>query len=270
METQKCPFCGAEILSAAKKCKYCGKWMEEKDNTPKPQNKDFTKSIVESAPVSVSKQTVKTNKKLWLWIISGIVCICLICGLFLLIKSKQQQLHIVGTMQFNSDYSYYVGIGTTNINDLFEGEEGSGDCPPGYQIIVCKSGSKSLEPKSILKSSQLDGPIINAYPSSKYPTVVYFGGIKCAEGDFSYFYGKVDIKTLKYDTFEGDIFGIIEYGTYKDCYLTQRGDLIRIYPQSPVGEAYDPVYTFPKNHFGNAELWDPNVRKSIIRWLENQ
>ena len=27
METKSCPFCGEEIVSAAKKCKHCGEWL---------------------------------------------------------------------------------------------------------------------------------------------------------------------------------------------------------------------------------------------------
>lgn len=30
METKKCSYCGGEILAAAKKCKHCGKWLNDK------------------------------------------------------------------------------------------------------------------------------------------------------------------------------------------------------------------------------------------------
>ncbi len=28
-ETKQCPYCGGEILAVAKKCKHCGKWLEQ-------------------------------------------------------------------------------------------------------------------------------------------------------------------------------------------------------------------------------------------------
>jgi hypothetical protein len=33
-EVIECPYCGEEILAAAKKCKHCGKWLEENADTP--------------------------------------------------------------------------------------------------------------------------------------------------------------------------------------------------------------------------------------------
>lgn len=31
METKRCPYCGEEILAAAKKCKHCGEWLDSAD-----------------------------------------------------------------------------------------------------------------------------------------------------------------------------------------------------------------------------------------------
>ena len=30
-ETKRCPYCGEEILSVAKKCKHCGEWLDKED-----------------------------------------------------------------------------------------------------------------------------------------------------------------------------------------------------------------------------------------------
>ena len=38
-QTKKCPYCGGEIMAAAKKCKHCGKWLdgrEDKNEIPTP------------------------------------------------------------------------------------------------------------------------------------------------------------------------------------------------------------------------------------------
>ena len=32
MDTKQCPYCGEEILAAAKKCKHCGEWLEKLEN----------------------------------------------------------------------------------------------------------------------------------------------------------------------------------------------------------------------------------------------
>ncbi|MDR1896564.1 MAG: zinc ribbon domain-containing protein [Prevotellaceae bacterium] len=47
MDTKKCPFCGEEILAAAKKCKHCGEWLEEEADVeiPEENNADDSKSF---------------------------------------------------------------------------------------------------------------------------------------------------------------------------------------------------------------------------------
>jgi len=51
-QTKNCPFCGEEILAVAKKCKHCGKWLEEDTTSKKPiVNKSKGKGIL---PIVVS------------------------------------------------------------------------------------------------------------------------------------------------------------------------------------------------------------------------
>ena len=32
-----CPYCGEEILAVAKKCRYCGEWLDKTDMSDTPQ-----------------------------------------------------------------------------------------------------------------------------------------------------------------------------------------------------------------------------------------
>lgn len=48
METKKCPFCGEEIMTTAKKCRHCGEWlpMEQQIGKPFPNNNISTQTNV--------------------------------------------------------------------------------------------------------------------------------------------------------------------------------------------------------------------------------
>lgn len=41
METKKCPYCGGEIKAVAKKCKHCGKWIEQQEGGTEAQPASF-------------------------------------------------------------------------------------------------------------------------------------------------------------------------------------------------------------------------------------
>jgi hypothetical protein len=186
---------------------------------------------------------------------------------------QQEQLYLTGRMSETIDNLYLVGVATNDFADMLPDYKG---IPYGdYQIVVYDPEHQPNHLKPILKSSQVGFRIRNVYPNGKYPhNVVYFsGGINHGEGEeWEHFYGKVNIETQKYDTFEGDFYGMIWGGSYQGCYLVQRGDLLYIFHQSPVGESYSPVVTpfNPKEYFGDVNLWDPSVRERIMNWLHYQ
>lgn len=48
-QTKNCPYCSGEIMAAAKKCKYCGKWLdgrEDKNEIPTPTHAPVEEAIV--------------------------------------------------------------------------------------------------------------------------------------------------------------------------------------------------------------------------------
>ena len=44
METKNCPYCSEEILKEAKKCKFCGEFIDEKLREDRKQEKDNERS----------------------------------------------------------------------------------------------------------------------------------------------------------------------------------------------------------------------------------
>lgn len=45
-DTRKCPYCGGEIKSIAKKCKHCGKWLVTNEGSQKDENQTCPPSLV--------------------------------------------------------------------------------------------------------------------------------------------------------------------------------------------------------------------------------
>jgi len=59
-ETKRCPYCGGEIMAVAKKCKHCGKWLDEVDSTKvAPTKEELTKEVTpkQEKEVNVKKTT---------------------------------------------------------------------------------------------------------------------------------------------------------------------------------------------------------------------
>ncbi|MCF0186724.1 MAG: hypothetical protein HUJ98_09600 [Bacteroidaceae bacterium] len=79
--TKKCPYCGGEILEVAKKCKHCGRWLN--DNQPKAEEapKAEPKPIADAkptAPVASSGQEQQQNKPFSNLAILGIIAALII------------------------------------------------------------------------------------------------------------------------------------------------------------------------------------------------
>lgn len=115
--TKVCPYCGQEILAVAKKCKHCGKWIEEA--TPI--------AAVESQPQGKTSSTKSTS------ISKPIVCfvlfvIIVVAGVLLFIgnlvdsktylSSLKSQTEVRHDILGDQEYEYY----TTSSGQKYEGE----------------------------------------------------------------------------------------------------------------------------------------------------
>lgn len=273
-ETKNCPHCGKEILAVARKCKHCRMWIDQVTPPhsepgpaarPVPETSDTDLHHVFHTVDAFREKQANHNRKFWGGMGVGAAAVLLI-ALIVHFSAGEEKLYLMDIMQPNTDYSYYVGVATNDFQDrLAMGKGWCGD----FQIVVYKPGARPGKFQRILSGSQLEANIFNPRPSGKYSSLVYFSGTKY--DDFEPFYGKVDVLTGKYDIFEGELIGLIAGGSYKDCYLAWRGDKLMVFPQSPVGESYDPILTFdPAEYFGGADLYDLDDRTRILNWIETQ
>lgn len=45
METKQCPYCGEEIMKAAKKCRHCGEWLPVEQTKTAPSNTQIQSQV---------------------------------------------------------------------------------------------------------------------------------------------------------------------------------------------------------------------------------
>lgn len=111
--TKKCPYCGKEIKAVAKKCRFCGQWLNEdtnevvaKDEEVKPQEVDpveqvapneeaeednkATETVVTSKPDSETstKGSADSKKNVVYWVV-GILAAVVLVGIGFLLGNKK-------------------------------------------------------------------------------------------------------------------------------------------------------------------------------------
>lgn len=129
METKKCPYCGGEIMTVAKKCKHCGKWLEVHD---KPKNHDCDCSQQSSTDTKVEIKQSNT-KKIILFVVGGLILAFII---WLIVMKNQKSDWEKAMDEYNSQSSYieeavpvveeavpYYGEGQENTYDGTDDEE---------------------------------------------------------------------------------------------------------------------------------------------------
>lgn len=217
----------------------------------------------------------------------GIILVLYIVSSVLDNKKPEYYLCVGKSWTPNEDYSCYLAI----VSDLEEdsyasGKEWQGDLTlavsqgTGSKITPVLSSSEIFHSDKFFEITKLTpkqafGFIGSFYPSSKLANIVYFDCYPSFDYGSEAFdiYGKVDIHTKKFTLYTGAFWGLISRGTYADCYLCRRDELMYVFRQSKVEESFDPIVTFKLTDYvkhSDSDLYDDDFQEDVIQWLEKQ
>lgn len=70
METKTCSYCGGEIMKTAKKCKHCGKWLDDI-----PNQISTSESVKKNTISDVEIKHSNSKKILWFILAAAIIAI---------------------------------------------------------------------------------------------------------------------------------------------------------------------------------------------------
>ncbi len=230
-------------------------------------NNDKTKREVEKV-TSESKSNAFRN---WIIIASAIIAICTALvgdgdGFDNMSRGGGdiEDIYILSELTPNVDYSRYVALASDDEEDT----EPHNSAYYGDLQIVCTNYSMSDEFDIVLRSSEIEATIYEIFASTVYPDIFYFNAV-----DYEYLNkcGKVNIKTGTYNILNGTILGMLEEGTYRNCYFLWRNGDICIYEQAGIDVLNGAVMQFDKEEYlGDLDLHDDSNVLDVIDWLENQ
>lgn len=276
---------------------FFNKAIIEPENDQIEDNIAVTDVIKEDTNVetSIAKETDKnpregkTSRSIGYIIgaVLGIILVLYIVSSVLDNKKPEYYLCVGKSWTPNEDYSCYLAI----VSDLEEdsyasGKEWQGDLTlavsqgTGSKITPVLSSSEIFHSDKFFEITKLTpkqafGFIGSFYPASKLANIVYFDcypSFDYGSEDFS-IYGKVDILTKKFTLYTGAFWGLISRGTYADCYLCRRDELMYVFRQSKVEESFDPIVTFKLTDYvkhSDSDLYDSDFQENVIQWLEKQ
>ena len=271
-ETKKCPYCGGEILAVAKKCKHCGKWLNE-DPAPTPATE--TQPIKETQPINNEPAKPKKSKNIIIGVL-GAVIVVLVGILVAVLLGGKEKYYLLGRQiwQPTSDYHNWIAVISDTEEDTFargkawQGNLGIGSKRLGEKIkpiLMSSEVNNSVQFKELtgFTAKEAFGEITFCEPCSKegLANIVFFNFIPMygyGSEDFS-IYGRVDINTKKFELLPGDFVGLIRVNKYKDCFVCKRDEMIYVFPQSTLNEKVTSVLGFKwedyfKNYPTNEEL----------------